>query len=417
MHTLNLRTTDAGPIPKPLLGAAALAVVIHALLLWGLPWLQPHARTLLSTGALSTRVVAPSQHPSANVSPAPPESPSLTQPPPPTKSRPKSRPRAEPPAEARAPKAGKAVPAQAEPSTPTAPQASVASSGTASDASLLGPPPPGAFGGGSTPQALQPPLPPEEAAKVVALAGTASDGEVRLPRSAELTYRSIGVVGNQPFDVATKLTWRHNDHYYEARWTLFTPKIGEQTRVSTGVTGPSGLLPVLASLRTPNAQDMRFDYESMRLFLTTPEATATLRPGAQDRLSVLLQMAAMVAGDSERYAKPGTGIDLPAVHPDRVGRWHFVVQDTLPIEALKEKMLPALHLLHEPQDPTDVRLEVWLGRTLDYLPVRLHVTEANGDTADYVVQSAYTRPVPAAASPDPSGSGVDPKVLPAQFKP
>ncbi len=38
----------------------------------------------------------------------------------------------------------------------------------------------------------------------------------------------------------------------------------------------------------------------------------------------------------------------------------------------------------------------WLGRTLDYLPVRLRITEAGGDTVEHDLVTAWARPTPVA---------------------
>ena len=56
------------------------------------------------------------------------------------------------------------------------------------------------------------------------------------------------------------------------------------------------------------------------------------------------------------------------------------------------------HLLHEPQDAGDARIEVWLGRQIDYLPARVRITEANGDTFEHTVQTAYIETVPTAST-------------------
>ena len=56
--------------------------------------------------------------------------------------------------------------------------------------------------------------------------------------------------------------------------------------------------------------------------------------------------------------------------------------------------LPTLRLVHTPLDGRDARIELWLARGVHYLPVRVRVTEANGDTVEHTMLSAFTQQVP-----------------------
>jgi hypothetical protein len=43
--------------------------------------------------------------------------------------------------------------------------------------------------------------------------------------------------------------------------------------------------------------------------------------------------------------------------------------------------------VRHPRKEYDTRVELWLARTLDYLPARLRITQANGDVADQQLKS------------------------------
>ena len=117
-----------------------------------------------------------------------------------------------------------------------------------------------------------------------------------------------------------------------------------------------------------------------------------LAAGTQDRLSVLIQLGALLAGDARRYP-PASVIELPAAHANGPGQWRFTVIGP-ETEAAMGRALDSVHLLHEPQGADDARIDVWLARQVEYLPVRLRITEANGDTFEHTVQTAYTETVP-----------------------
>ena len=116
----------------------------------------------------------------------------------------------------------------------------------------------------------------------------------------------------------------------------------------------------------------------------------------QDRLGVLIQLGALFAGDTKRYPT-GSVIELPAAHARGPGRWRFTVLGKETVPALG-RALATTHLLHEPQDAGDARIEVWLGHQIDYLPARVRITEANGDTFEHTVQTAYIETVPTAST-------------------
>jgi len=357
-----------------LLAVVALVVAVHALLLVGLPHWPLKAPARSQSAAFVTRLVAPPAPEPAEV-PAP-----TAAPPQPQAQRPSRAPRPKPP--------------------PAAPQPEIKNDADA-PTSLLAPPPLASFGGSREPTPIQPPLLASEAAAALQFAASAGDAPVRVAPAATISYQSSGQIGGQAFALNTTLDWRQDGQSYESSWALYTPLIGEHTRNATGLLSPQGLVPVQAALRTPAVQGMRFDYAARRVRLGDPDAdviTAPLRAGAQDQLSVLLQLGALLAGDARRYPV-GTRIELPAVRPRGTGTWRFTVEAEERVNALQSSELPTLRLTHQPEDENDARIEVWLGRTINYLPVRLRITESNGDTVEHTMQTAHMQVVPPLVAP------------------
>jgi hypothetical protein len=105
-----------------------------------------------------------------------------------------------------------------------------------------------------------------------------------------------------------------------------------------------------------------------------------LLPGAQDRLSVLLQLGAMVAGAPAKFP-PGTSVTVQTAGTREAEPWVFTV------EGQEELRLPggtvgALKLTRAPRREYDVKVELWLAPGMDYVPVRLRLTQPNGDSVD-----------------------------------
>ncbi|MFT4194508.1 DUF3108 domain-containing protein, partial [Ottowia sp.] len=275
---------------------------------------------------------------------------------------------------------------------------SQAAGGLEPEPSLLGPPPLGSFGGKSAPEPITPPLPTDEAGLALDAAAAAGDAPAQVAPAAEITYLTNASYGGQAVTMRTTLDWRQDGRLYQAKWVLYSPRFGDHTRTATGLLAPQGLVPAQAALSTSKPQEMRFDYPARQVHFSATGADEPLRPGMQDRLSVLLQLGALLAGDPARYPV-GTRIELPAAHPHGAGTWRFEVQAEEPVAALANRELPTLRLLHEPENAQDARVEVWLGRTVNYLPVRVRVTEPNGDTVEHTMQDAYTQRVPQSAAP------------------
>ena len=104
---------------------------------------------------------------------------------------------------------------------------------------------------------------------------------------------------------------------------------------------------------------------------------APIEPGAQDRLSVFLQLASMLAAAPERYPT-GTQIAMTTVSARAADVWTFTVEGEqtldLPVGTMRTMQLQRL-----PRRDYDQKAQVWLAPELGYLPARIRITETNGD--------------------------------------
>jgi hypothetical protein len=105
-----------------------------------------------------------------------------------------------------------------------------------------------------------------------------------------------------------------------------------------------------------------------------------LLAGAQDRLSVVLQLAAMVAGDPERFPSAST-ITLQIIGPRDADIWLFTVEEDETL-SLPGGQQATRKLVRNPRREFDQKVELWLAPALGYLPARIRITEANGDYID-----------------------------------
>jgi hypothetical protein len=116
---------------------------------------------------------------------------------------------------------------------------------------------------------------------------------------------------------------------------------------------------------------------------------APLLAGAQDRLSVLLQLGAMLAGEPNRFTE-GTTLVIQTAGTREAEPWLFTVEGAETL-ALPGGSVVALKLSRNPQRDFEPRLELWLAPAMDYVPVRLRLTLPNGDWTDQQWSSTDTR--------------------------
>jgi len=215
-------------------------------------------------------------------------------------------------------------------------------------------------------------------------------GPAIVPGSARLSYKVQAEARQLPYHASAELLWRHDATQYEAHLTISAFLIGSRSQSSVGSLTPQGLAPTrFADRPRRGEQAAHFDHAQGRITFSTNTPEARLLPGAQDRLSLFLQLGALIAGQPGRFP-PGSQLTIQTAGTRDAEPWVLSVEreETL---ALAGQALPTLKLLRQPRREYDTRIELWLGRTLDYLPVRIRITQANGDFVDQQL-SAIERP-------------------------
>jgi len=206
---------------------------------------------------------------------------------------------------------------------------------------------------------------------------TLAVGAVVVPASVRLRYQ---VEANKfPFSLNAELLWRQDGAQYEARLSMGA--FG-QSRVQTsrGEIGPQGLLPTRFSDKYRSEVAAHFERDKGRISFSANTPDVPLLAGAQDYLSVMLQLAAMMAGEPERYPV-ATTLTMQIAGPRDAEVWLFTVErpETLTLPGGEQK---TIKLLRHPRRPFDQQVELWFAPALAYLPVRLRISEANGDYLD-----------------------------------
>jgi Protein of unknown function (DUF3108) len=208
----------------------------------------------------------------------------------------------------------------------------------------------------------------------------------KAPESALLKYQVQGQVKGLNYWANAELTWQQDGQNYESRLSISAFLLGSRTQVSKGNLGPEGLMPTRFGDKSRSELAAHFQRDKGIISFSANSPDAPLLKGAQDRLSVVIQISSLFAGDPTRFPL-GTMLSFQTVSQREAEIWHFLVE--------KEELLQlpfgeinAIKLNRKPRRAFDQHIELWFAPTLGYLPVRLRITNANGDVVDQLLSKA-----------------------------
>ena len=200
------------------------------------------------------------------------------------------------------------------------------------------------------------------------------------PPSTRLKYDIKGEVKGFPYHVNGDLLWVQDGKTYDARMEISHFLLGSRVQTSTGQLTVHGLEPTRFGDKVRSEVAAHFDREKNKVTFSANTPDVPLLPGAQDQLSILLQLAAMLGAEPHRFPQ-GTTLPVQAIGPRSAEAWVFTVGASEKL-VLPGGELTALRLWRDPLGEFDPKVEIWLAPDVGYLPVRIRLTQANGDVVD-----------------------------------
>jgi len=221
-----------------------------------------------------------------------------------------------------------------------------------------------------------------------------------VPPSGELQYETFyNGVRNQPGTIH----WSSDGQRYEMVVTVPLPFVGDFSWTSKGRVDAFGLAPdQYIEKRGHRPSDVTVFNRADRqiVFTRTPNSLA-LPDGAQDRFSMVMQLASLVRGDPDAYT-PGVTREFYVADNDSGETWPIT---TIGDETVSTDhgYLTARHFMRLPRREGDKRrIDVWLAPSLGWLPARLVQTEPNGNQFELVWRGPLTVPAAATATNEPA---------------
>jgi len=203
-----------------------------------------------------------------------------------------------------------------------------------------------------------------------------------VPGPLTLHYQLSGRSRGREVQGRAQLSFQHDGHRYEIRHEILMDPPGVRLQTSTGLLGPQGLAPRRFGEHRRSEEAVHFDPVDARITFSAAVLPGALMPGAQDRLSILLQLGAVIAAQPSAFG-PGRSIAVQVASAREAAVWRFTVvgeEDlVLPLGPLR-----ALHLARPPQHEFEPLLDLWLAPGRAYAPVRLRLTAPNGDWLEHM---------------------------------
>jgi hypothetical protein len=203
---------------------------------------------------------------------------------------------------------------------------------------------------------------------------------VQPPASTRLLYDVTGSVKGIAYKAQGTLDWAVANGRYDARMEMRVMLLGSRSQTSTGRVGPGGLMPERFADKSRSEKAAHFDAAQQRIRFSSNAPEVPLQAGAQDRLSLFMQIAGLLQARPQAYAT-GQIIDMQVAGTSDAPVWRFQVGEESTIQ-LPAGEFKVRHLVRQPRKEFDSTVEMWLAPRLNHLPVRLRVTQSNGDVAD-----------------------------------
>lgn len=232
----------------------------------------------------------------------------------------------------------------------------------------------------STPDAPPNALPPAEATPAEARLQAAPTRPTRLPGNRWLRYDVLGQAKGLNYRASGEVRWQVSEGRYQAELKISAFLVGSRSQQSTGRLTDTGLVPERFADKSRSERAAHFEPEQGRIRFSNNAPDAPWLPGTQDRLSVFFQLAAWLNARPESL-REGQRLSLPVAGTSGADQWQLLVQALEPLD-LPAGRWDALRVEVLPQKTFDQRIELWLAPGLDHLPVRIRITQANGDVVD-----------------------------------
>ena len=243
------------------------------------------------------------------------------------------------------------------------------------------------------PIAAETSLPMAQATPPASNALTAKTGD--FPPSTQINYKLVGQERGLIYNASGSLKWQAqaaNDkglpRAYEAELQVKAFLVGSRVWRSTGSLTDIGLAPLRYSDRWRGERAAHFETANQKISFSGNMPSAPLQAGAQDQVSLFIQMAAAVT--AKNYA-PGSQLMVQTATARDAVNWTITFQSTEEI-VVDGKKLETQRWVCLPRGKYDSQIELWLSPAHGGLPLRIKISQVNGNFIDMEMRNTEKLP-------------------------
>jgi outer membrane biosynthesis protein TonB len=232
-------------------------------------------------------------------------------------------------------------------------------------------------------------LPTAQASPPASNALTAKTGD--FPPNIQINYKLVGQERGFLYHASGSLKWQAqvaNDkgtpRAYEAELQVRAFLVGSRVWRSTGSLTDKGLAPLRYADRWRGERAAHFETESQKISFSGNLPSAPLLPGAQDQVSLFIQMAAAV---SAQNFKTGAELMIQTATARDAVNWTLTYKADEFIEVNGDR-LETQRWLCLPRGKFDSQIEMWLSQKHGGMPVRIKITQSSGSFIDLEMNSS-----------------------------
>lgn len=201
-----------------------------------------------------------------------------------------------------------------------------------------------------------------------------------IPAPSKLLYDVIGESKGIRYSADGELVWQHDGANYKMNLDIRHVLLGSRSQNSIGQLGAQGVQPKRFGDKFKQEVAAHFERDKGLVVYSASSTPQVLQPGAQDRLSLFVQLGALLAGTPE-LRQAGQQIPFQVVAAKSSDQWAFQV-DKEEVLNLPIGQLNTWKISRMPLKTHDQTAEIWLSPAHGYLPVKVRIAQSNGDVLE-----------------------------------
>ena len=209
------------------------------------------------------------------------------------------------------------------------------------------------------------------------------------PDNTQINYKLTGQERGLNYHASGSLKWQAKagtalPKAYEAELRVKAFLVGSRVWRSVGQLSENGLAPTRYSDSWRGERAAHFETDTQKISFSGNLPSAPLLPGAQDQVSLFIQMAATVSAQS--FA-PGAELNVQTATARDAVNWTLTYKADEFIDVNGDR-LETQRWVCLPRGKFDSQIEMWLAKAKGGLPARIKITQVSGNFIDMEMRSS-----------------------------